>query len=472
MTFDSNKVSDALALVQHNNGGKAFVSAVHNDSVRLALIQLLGAYGVYGLGQKVTADELATLYASARKKHSIGAACAERIKNRYRPNPLLMPEPAPDAPKVPSPPIEAPKAPNPLDGLLGDNGDKAPSPGETRAELHSLMALLLKRYATTEFVDTSVSELRDSIADTLLQVTDAVPTTVIGTIRDKLPALVAAEMVKHRPTQVEIVAPEMPPVQLGLAHFRTPQIIKALAAGVNVYLHGPAGSGKTTAAQQAAEAFKLPFYFAAKVESEYMLLGFKDARGETVRTQFREAYEHGGVFLFDELDGSSPGAVVALNAALANGVCPFPDGVIQRHANFKCIGAGNTKLSGANRQYVGRQQLDAASVDRFAFIEFPYDEQLETAIAPNKGWCEYVQAVRAAIRERQLPHLVTPRASYDGAKLLASGFTPQEVADMSVFKGLDDATVRQITDKVGNPTKYLIEPEKAPDAPAAFDGLI
>jgi MoxR-like ATPase len=183
---------------------------------------------------------------------------------------------------------------------------------------------------------------------------------------------------------------------------------------------------------------------AAKVESEYLLLGFKDARGETVRTPFREAYEHGGVFLFDELDRSSAGAVTALNMALANGVCPFPDELVKRHKDLYVIGAGNTKLSGASRQYVGAQQMDAAVVDRFAFIHWDYDDDLELAVAADRSWAEYVQAVRAAVKERGITHLVTPRATYDGCRLLAQGFDHETVKGMVVYKGLDDASVEQI----------------------------
>jgi cobaltochelatase CobS len=249
------------------------------------------------------------------------------------------------------------------------------------------------------------------------------------------------------PCVLHLTTPSQPaPQVIGLVHRKTPDIIKALSAGVNVYLHGPAGSGKTTVAQKAAQVFNLAFYFAAKVESEYMLLGFRDARGETVRTQFREAYEHGGLFLFDELDGSSPSAVVALNAALANGVCPFPDGIIPRHADFKCIAAGNTTLRGGNGAYTGRAQLDAASIDRFAFIEFGYDEALELELAANKQWARYVQEARRVVRDRSMSDdiLITPRATLDGCKLFEAGFGARQVKDMTVFKGLDADVVDQI----------------------------
>lgn len=266
--------------------------------------------------------------------------------------------------------------------------------------------------------------------------------------REYVSELVEEALKAQQPTRVVVQLPERPQVELGLVHYATPKLIRWIGAGLNVYLHGPAGTGKTTAGRQVAEAFGLPFYFAAKVESEYLLLGFKDANGQTVRTQFREAYENGGVFLFDEMDGSDPGAIVALNAALANGHCPFPDGVIARHPDFKCIGAGNTTLTGANHEYSGRNQLDAASIDRFAFIEFGMDEKLENALASNSVWCQHVQAIRAEVAKRGIAHLVTPRATYDGCKLLEIGELWEDVEMGCIFKGLDADTVRALREAV------------------------
>lgn len=269
--------------------------------------------------------------------------------------------------------------------------------------------------------------------------------SIDGTVRHAVEGAVIDALKKLAPVTLSVTKGADPiPINLGLVHRMTPRIIRALAANLNVYLHGPAGSGKTTAARKAAEALGVPFYFAAKVESEYLLLGFRDATGAAVRTQFREAYEHGGLFLFDELDASSPGAVVALNAALANGVCPFPDGTIQRHENFYCIAAGNTSLTGANRQYNGRVQLDAASVDRFYFLEFGYDEAMEMQLASNQAWCAHVQALRKAVADRGLAHLITPRATLDGCKALDAGETWAEAEMGAIFKGLDKDTVEQL----------------------------
>jgi hypothetical protein len=133
-----------------------------------------------------------------------------------------------------------------------------------------------------------------------------------------------------------------------------------------------------------------------------------------------------------------------MNMALANGECPFPDALVKMHKDFKCVGAGNTKLSGATRQYVAANQLDGSNVDRLAFVEFPYDEQLERALATDATWCRYVQNVRRVIAERGISHLVTPRATLSGCRALADGDTWEEAASAYVYKGLDADTAAQI----------------------------
>jgi len=217
-----------------------------------------------------------------------------------------------------------------------------------------------------------------------------------------------------------------------------------LATRSNLFLVGPAGSGKTTLAEQIAAALDLPFYFNGAIDSSYKLSGFIDAQGRCINTAFRRAYETGGVYLFDEVDASLPGALLAFNAALANGYCDFPDGMVKRHANFYCIAAANTFGTGADRQYVGRNQLDAASLDRFAFLDMPYDEALERAIAGNPDWTSYVQNTRRAVSALKIRHVVSPRASIMGAKLLATGMDRAKVEQITIWKGLDKADVEKI----------------------------
>jgi cobaltochelatase CobS len=131
-------------------------------------------------------------------------------------------------------------------------------------------------------------------------------------------------MIDAATRRVEISIPNAPTVKIEQAHNMLEPVLKAVAAGVTPMLVGPAGSGKTTLARQIAEALDRPFYMAARVTSEYKLTGFIDAAGKAVQTDFRRAYEKGGVFLFDEIDASDADALTAFNAPLANDVADFP----------------------------------------------------------------------------------------------------------------------------------------------------
>lgn len=259
---------------------------------------------------------------------------------------------------------------------------------------------------------------------------------MVARFGELVPELVADNLASMVRT-VEISIPKLPKVKIDKAHKMLPTILQAVVAGGVPFLVGPAGSGKTTLAKQIAEALGRDFYMAARVTDEFKLTGFIDAHGNVVRTQFREAYENGGIFLFDEVDASDPDAMTAFNAALSNGFGDFPDGMVEMHPDFAAIAAGNTFGRGADRQYVGRNQLDAATLDRFDVFEIDYDEQFELSIAGDANWTKHVQKVRAAVDRAKVRHVVSPRASIRGSMLLASGMDRALVEESCIWKGLD-----------------------------------
>ncbi len=79
-------------------------------------------------------------------------------------------------------------------------------------------------------------------------------------------------------------------------------------AYVPVWLYGEAGSGKSTAAEQMADELDLSFRSISlgPSTSKSDLMGYRDATGEYRSTAYRETYEDGGVFLFDEIDNAHP----------------------------------------------------------------------------------------------------------------------------------------------------------------------
>jgi hypothetical protein len=205
----------------------------------------------------------------------------------------------------------------------------------------------------------------------------------------------------------------------------------------NLWIAGPAGSGKTTAARMVAKAMGAEFRYTGAVGMAHEMVGFTDAGGTYHRTAFRDAFEHGGVYLWDEVDGSDNSALLAVNGALANGIAAFPDGMILRHPDSVLMAAANTWGHGATADYVGRAKIDAAFRDRFAVkIHWDYDTALEVAISGNPDFARRVQAARERARAAGLKVVITPRASIGGAALIASGFTPDQAAEMTYLADL------------------------------------
>ena len=88
--------------------------------------------------------------------------------------------------------------------------------------------------------------------------------------------------------------------------------------------------------------------------------------------------------------------------------------------------------------------MDAATLDRFAFLDWPYDEALERQLAGNLEWTRRVQSVRASVAQLSMRHVVSPRASIMGAKLIASGMPQQQVENLTIWKGLSLEDVTRI----------------------------
>lgn len=269
---------------------------------------------------------------------------------------------------------------------------------------------------------------------------------LIATVSD---AIAAIE--KRAPRAVEVIGPQgiARPVQ-GRTHVIFDKIVKALSVGVHVWLVGPSGSGKSHVARQAAEGLGRRFYSTGAISTKHELIGYvKPSDGVAVRTPLRDAFELGGVFSWDDVDASNAAALVAFNEITSNDSFAFPDGMVQRHPDFVAIASSNTWGTGATSDYVGRTRIDEATRKRFAFFLMDYDESLERDLAGNDSWTDEVQAVRRAVRELGLKVLITPRQTFQGAKLLAAGLSWSDVQDATVYAGLDAPTAKQIRDKVG-----------------------
>lgn len=221
---------------------------------------------------------------------------------------------------------------------------------------------------------------------------------------------------------------------------------RVVASGNSPFLVGPAGSGKSTILAQVATAMNLPFYPMSvnSLTSDYNIIGYNDANGKYVPTIFRKAFENGGIFSFEEIDAGNPNVLTVINNAMSQNTYAFPDKIVEKHPSFIMAASGNTYGTGGNLQYVGRNPLDAATLDRFIMVHTDYDTNLENRLCANKEWLVYVQAVRRVVNEYQMKLVVGTRAVINGEKLLNAGLPRDAVEEMVLFKGLPIADVNKI----------------------------
>lgn len=235
--------------------------------------------------------------------------------------------------------------------------------------------------------------------------------------------------------------------QLATEHHLTADLHKLIELREHCWLPGPAGAGKSKAIELAATKLGMRFFCPpiGRETTSSQLMGYFNAGGEYVRTPLRDALENGGIVHFEEFDFASAAVGTATNAVLANDMVGFPDKVVVKHPDFVVLASANTFGSGANATYIGSQGLNAATLDRFVFLEWGYDEKLERAIAPNRAWTGHVQTIRAKVAKLGLKVVISPRASIKGGKMIDSKhWTFEQVEKMVLWKGLDAMTVEKI----------------------------
>lgn len=211
----------------------------------------------------------------------------------------------------------------------------------------------------------------------------------------------------------------------------------------NIMLIGPAGCGKTTAAEQLAEALNIPFHnltFTAGA-SETWLFGRQTPNG-FVPGSFWLAYKDGGLFLADEFDAGDANLVLSINTAIENGHCfnPINGESVKRHPNFVFIAACNTYGKGGDATYTGRNRLDAASLRRFAgsTIQVEYNLDIERAVCPNESLRTALQSVRAKLLESGSTEVISTGCLKNAYDLTSNGVSLKEVTDSLCVSWPDD----------------------------------
>lgn len=291
---------------------------------------------------------------------------------------------------------------------------------ELKTQILQIIKRTIEEYSIEHEITTQLNELfNEKLSDYASQIT--VPITHIIKLNDVI----------------------LGKTQGGFYHERFEQILTQTQLDEPIMLIGPAGSGKNVAISQVADALDLHMYYTNNASNEFKLTGFIDAGGNYRDTEFYKAFKNGGVFFLDEIDNSDPSALIVINSALANGYMAFPHETIDRHPDFRIIAAANTWGKGADLQYVGRNALDGATLDRFDNIFFDYDKNLEQALYPNDEVLQFMWAFRNAVYQSKVPHIVSTRGIGKVYKKEINGIPVPYILTSNVIKNLgqDDINV-------------------------------
>lgn len=309
---------------------------------------------------------------------------------------------------------------------------------------------------TEQAVATSLGILEQAVAQIIAKTqAEKIESEIMGSVEQKVRDFIKDEYGTIERKIVTVVDGKKVPMQ-GIQHDRFETVLKFVANNEPVFLTGPAGSGKNVLCKQVAEALGLKFYFTNAVTQEYKLTGFTDAMGNYQETQFYKAFTQGGLFMLDEMDASIPEILVILNAAIANGYFDFPApiGYVEAHPDFRVIAAGNTVGTGADYQYVGRNQLDAASLDRFAVVKVDYSEAIENSVAcGDMDLAQFCREFRNAAQKSGQQVVVSYRAIGRLAKMLQI-LSVDEALETCLVKGLEKDDLNMIYNGIVLDSKY------------------
>lgn len=292
----------------------------------------------------------------------------------------------------------------------------------------------------------SLNVLENAVAEVIAKTqAEQIKENIMDRVQDEVRNFIKSEYGTIERKITTIVDGEKREVK-GVVHEKFEEVLKAVSNNIPVYLVGPAGSGKNVLCKQVADALGLKFYFTNAVTQEYKLTGFTDAMGKYQPTQFYKAFTEGGLFMLDEIDASIPEVLTILNAAIANKYFDFPApiGYVEANPNFRVIAAGNTSGSGADFQYVGRNQLDGASTNRFIYETVDYSPIIENSIALDTALADFCREFRNAAKTVGVNIIVSYRAIEYLTKLLPI-MSMEDALRMCLVKDLEKDDLNNIT---------------------------
>jgi cobaltochelatase CobS len=345
------------------------------------------------------------------------------------------------------------------------NPNEGESMNNTMTGLNSFFQILRKMQEDIQANTKSVEAVTSTVGNHLADHPQASTASLSSISEEDIREAVA----KYGLQSIEVTQVDKPTVNINSPHYLFPTLLRLVSAKANVYMVGPAGSGKTKAAYQLAKALfpgqareKFDTISLCRQTSKGDLLGFRDAHGNYHESALVRIFKNGGVFLFDEVDQATDSIMKLTNMAIGNGAMSTPNGMVKRHPDFYVVAAANTFGVGADRVYCGANQLDASTLNRFFFLEWDYDDKLERIMAgvtaPSSAkcamnktpspaqWLHVVRTSRENINKHRMRLVVSPRTTENGVLAIKAGLNLKEMLDGLIYMGLAEDKKKMVFD--------------------------
>ena len=216
-----------------------------------------------------------------------------------------------------------------------------------------------------------------------------------------------------------------------MTHEAFPEILECLKHFGRVWLCGPSGTGKSFILEQCAKALG---YSKEKGNYEYVkggagvteshLTGRMTFDGEFIDGAVSRAFRNGNFLCLDEFDGFDANCGLVFNSVFDNqGILATPNDrehpMVLKSDGFMVGVASNTWGDGQDFNYVGRGQLDLATLDRLNLQKFEvdYDKNIERALSGDYiDMANMLWDLRSRTFSNSVSRIISTRLFIDGQK--------------------------------------------------------
>lgn len=230
----------------------------------------------------------------------------------------------------------------------------------------------------------------------------------------------------------------------------TEAVLSAMKRKRNIWLFGPAGTGKSTFAEQMAARTGRPFYLIACDDTTEApeLVGMTTPHDGSTRWQdgvlTAAIRVPNAVVLIDEPSVARPGALMVLQSVLASRLLSIKETGEMVHVadgvHFICADNTNGTGGGNAAGYEGTRRLNRATLDRFsAFVGIDYmAPDVEARVLTARSGCtpelaKLLVECAGLTRAAKVTHALGLRRLIAWAELLTDGIAPRRAFEYAIL---------------------------------------